>query len=97
MLASITLQELKQQTSLNYQIIDIRPPHEYLHGHAPNAVNIPYDALLMYPETYLKKDQNYYLICAYGSQSQRASDILRSYGYNVANVKNGYEMRCYYW
>ena len=95
--ASISLQELQQLTNLNYHIIDIRQPHEFLCGHTPNAVNIPYDVLLMYPENYLKREQIYYLICAHGSQSQRASAILRSYGYNVANVKYGYDMRCYYW
>jgi len=96
--AAITLQELKQLTGRNCHIIDIRPPHEYSSGHIPNAVNIPYDLLMMYPDSYLKGDQTYYLICAHGSLSHRASVILQSYGYNVANVKNGYniDMRyCY--
>jgi len=96
MLAAITLQELKQQPQLKCHIIDIRPPHEYANGHFPNSVNIPYDVLMMYPESYLKRKESYYLICEHGSLSHRASVILQSYGYNVANVKNGYElgMRC---
>ena len=88
---TITYQELSKITGQNHHIIDIRPSHEYAKYHIPNAINIPYDTLMMYPDTYLKKDQTYYLICAYGSLSHRACTILQSYGYHVANVKNGYE------
>ena len=95
--ASITLQELQQQPKYDYHIIDIRPAHEFLSGHAPRAINIPYDVLVTYPNSYLKRNETYYLICAHGSQSLRASVILRSYGYDVANIKNGYDMRCYYY
>lgn len=96
--ATITHQKLSQITGSNYHIIDIRPPYEYSKNHIPNAVNIPYDILMMYPDSYLKRDQTYYLICAHGSLSRRACAILQSYGYNVTSVKNGYEadMRCYY-
>ena len=96
--ATITLQELEQLMQPNSHIIDIRPPYEYSISHMKNAINIPYDILMMYPETYLKKDHTYYLICAHGSLSLRASAILQSHGYKVANVKNGYaiDMRyCY--
>ena len=96
--ATMTLQELKQLKQPNVHIIDIRPQCEYLDGHFPNAVNIPYDVLMMYPDSYLKRDEAYYLICAHGSQSLRASIILQSYGYRVASVKNGYniDLRYYY-
>jgi len=98
--SQITLQELKQQPQSNYHLIDIRPPYEYGRGHFPNAINIPYDVLMMYPEAHLKHGENYYLICAHGSLSHRASVILKSSGYNVENIKNGYntDMRmCYYY
>ena len=92
MLDSITLQELEQLKTPNCHIIDIRTPHEYASGHLKNAINIPYDILMMYPESYLKRDQTYYLICAHGSISHRASIILQSYGYKVASVKNSYRI-----
>jgi len=97
--ATITYQELKQITNPNHHIVDIRTPYEYAQSHLPKAVNIPYDILMMYPDSYLKKDQTYYLICAHGGLSHRACAILQAYGYNVANVKNGYdaEIRCYYY
>ena len=94
--STITLQELEQLTRPNCHIIDIRPPYEYAISHAKNAINIPYDQLMMYPESYLKRDHTYYLICAHGSLSHRASAILQSYGYNVANVKNGYNVNMRY-
>ena len=97
MLESITLQELKQKPQSNYHLVDIRPPYEFANGHVPNAVNIPYELLMMYPDSYLKQDETYYLICAHGSLSHRACAILQAFGYNVANIKHGYEMRyCYY-
>jgi len=98
MSVTITRQELEQLTQPNCHIIDIRPPYEYAVSHIKNAVNIPYDILMMYPDSYLKRDQTYYLICAHGSLSHRASVILQSCGYNVASIKNGYniDMRyCY--
>jgi len=97
MSATITHQDLNQTTGKDYHIIDIRPPYEYAQSHLPNAVNVPYDVLMMYPESYLKKDQNYYLICAHGALSYRACAILQSSGYNVASVKNGYQIDMRYY
>lgn len=97
--ATITHQELSQIAHSNYHVIDIRPPYEYAKNHIPNAVNIPYDILMMYPDSYLKRDKTYYLICAHGSLSHRACAILQSYGYKVASIKNGYQgdARRYYY
>ncbi|MCL2558923.1 MAG: rhodanese-like domain-containing protein [Turicibacter sp.] len=94
--ATITLQALKQLNQPNMHIIDIRPRCEYETGHLPNALNIPYEILMTYPDAYLKKDHFYYLICAHGSLSHRACAILKAYGYQVANVQNGYDMRYFY-
>ncbi|MCL1989260.1 MAG: rhodanese-like domain-containing protein [Defluviitaleaceae bacterium] len=90
MATTMTLQQLEQLNDSNCQLIDIRTPYEYARGHASKAINIPYDLLMMYPESYLKQGMTYYLICAHGSLSHRAGVILRSYGYNVSNVENGY-------
>jgi len=96
MRSGMTLQKLHQMGQGRYQLIDIRTPAEFSSGHAKGAINIPYDLLIMYPETYLKKDGNYYLICSHGSLSHRASHILKSYGYQVNSIENGYELRyCY--
>lgn len=93
MVTTVTIQDLTAAS----KVIDIRATCEYVVGHLHGAVNIPYEVLMMYPETYLKRDEVYYLICAHGSLSQRACAILQSYGYDVANIKNGYDFRCYCW
>jgi len=95
-ISTVTLQELSALTQPNHHVIDIRSPLEYGSGHFKNAVNIPYDVLMTYPDSYLKKGEYYYLVCAHGALSYRASIILQSFGYHVASVRNGYEMRyCY--
>jgi len=95
--ATITLQELIGLDPTQNHVIDIRTPLEYASGHFKGAVNIPYDVLMMYPDSYLKQDKTYYLICAHGTLSHRASVILQSCGYNVANIKNGYDFRFRYY
>jgi len=92
---AITLQNLLNQKPESYVLIDIRSPGEFATHHAKNAFNVPYEVLMMYPESYLNKTQVYYLICAHGTLSHRASAILRSYGYKVGNIKSGYDMRCF--
>lgn len=93
----ITLKELQGLNPTQNHVIDIRSPLEYAGGHFKGAVNIPYDVLMMYPDSYLKKDKNYYLICAHGTLSHRASIILQSYGYTVASIQNGYGLRYFYY
>ena len=92
--AALTLHELQQGLAPGCRIIDIRTPFEFANGHFKGAVNIPYEVLMMYPESYLKKGETYYLLCAHGSLSHRASRVLQAYGYRVANVKHGYDARC---
>ena len=95
MVNTITLHKLINSKLSDFYLIDIRMPHEFADHHLPNAINIPYDLIMTYPENYLKKDQLYYLICGHGSLSLRACAILQSYGYNVVSVTDGYDMRLY--
>lgn len=95
MAETITLQELINLKSSDFHLIDIRTPNEFLEYHLPNAINIPYDLLMTYPDRYLKKDQHYYLVCGHGSLSFRACAILQSYGYKTISVRDGYNLRQY--
>ena len=94
---SITLSQLKQLLPSKPYIIDIREPYEFSRFHLPTAVNIPYQALVMYPERYLNLKDTYYLICEHGSVSYRAASLLESYGYRLISISDGYETRgrCY--
>ena len=90
---TITLQNLPKDSN----VIDIRPACEFAKGHFQGAVNIPYELLMTYPESYLKHGVTYYLICAHGSLSYRACAILQAQGYQALSVTTGYDLRCYCW
>lgn len=76
----------------NLNIIDIRDGYLYNIGNIPGSKNIPMNFLLMNPENYLNKDEIYYLYCSYGINSKKACLKLTSMGYNVFNIKGGYNL-----
>lgn len=90
---SITMAQLGQLMTPATKIIDVREVNEFAQYHLPNAVNIPYQSLVMYPEHYLNPQEVYYIICGHGSVSYRAAMILSSYGYQTVTVAGGYDMR----
>jgi len=95
MLPNITLPVYLGQNQKEIHLIDIRTPEEFALSHCECAINIPYDLLMMYPESYLSRENHYYLICSHGNLSNRASAILQSYGYFVGSIENGYQCRCF--
>ncbi len=68
------------------QIIDVRTPGEFSHGHVRGAINIPLSDL---PGklSKIKKDKPVITCCASGSRSASAARILKSEGYT--QVYNG--------
>ena len=70
-------------------LIDIREPYEYAHGHIINSKNIPMGQLLSNPSQYLKPQQKYYIMCQSGGRSSSATSALLKAGYEVINVKGG--------
>ncbi len=70
-------------------LIDIREPSEFRNGSIKTAKNIPMQTLLSQPESYLQKDQPYYLICHSGARSQNACRQLIKAGYDVTDVAGG--------
>ena len=83
---------LKIQLSLiNKHIIDIRRRESYNNNHIPNAINIPFEELIIEPSKYLNKDVKYYLYCRSGITSLKACEILIRQGYHVTNIIGGYE------
>jgi rhodanese-related sulfurtransferase len=71
------------------ELIDIREPYEYAHGHISKAKNIPMGTLLNNPGQYLKQKQKYYIMCQSGGRSSNATSVLQKAGYDVVNVKGG--------
>lgn len=70
-------------------LIDIREPYEYAHGHISKAKNIPMGTLLNNPGQYLTQNQKYYIMCQSGGRSASAVSALQRAGYDVVNVKGG--------
>ena len=74
--------------SPNVMIIDLRDREEYLAGHIPTAVNIPYDDL---EEKKYALRRNYLLIfyCDRGNMSLLAARDLMKDGYNIKSLYGG--------
>lgn len=71
-------------------IIDIRKSYLYSLGNIPTSKNIVKSLLLLQPQLYLNKDEEYYIYCEQGSLSTQVCSELASKGYKVVNVKGGY-------
>lgn len=72
-------------------IVDIRDKYQYYLGHLPNATNIPYIYLIMTPENYLNRDEQYYFYCEHGEKSRRICLHLQELGYHAIDLVGGYE------
>ena len=88
-LNSITINDLRKLYDIN--IIDIRSEEKYNDNHIPNAINIPYNKLLMCINNYLDKNKVYYVYCQKGITSYKLCNIFNKQGYNLINIKGGYE------
>lgn len=75
----------------NVNIIDIRSKQKYNFGHILDAKNIDKSELILNPNKYLNKKDKYYIYCQKGTSSLRLCQILNNIGYNVYNIKGGYE------
>lgn len=71
-------------------IIDIRNSYLYNFSSIPSSKNIPGNFLLMYPEKYMNKNEEYYIYCSAGMKSPKVCSELVNKGYNVVNVLGGY-------
>lgn len=77
----------------NVLIIDLRDKENYVKGHIPSAVNIPYDNLERERQ---RLNKNYLLIlyCDRGHTSLMAARDLMKYGYHIKSMHGG--IRAYY-
>ena len=73
----------------NYLIVDLRDKEEFNKIHLSNSINISFEKLIIYPEKYLNKNNNYLLICDFGIKSKKTSEILNKMGYHTYSLKNG--------
>ena len=69
-------------------IVDVRDRDEFLEGHIPMAVNIPFE-LIEAGEYTLPKSKYLLVYCAYGVSSMKAALIMSEDGYRVINTVGG--------
>jgi phage shock protein E len=63
-------------------ILDVRTPEEFVAGHVPGAVNIPYTHLpARLSELPDAGDKEIVLYCATGVRAERAAERMREHGY----------------
>lgn len=85
----ITTTELKELIP-RAKIIDIRDNYQFNLGSIPTSINIPMNFLLTNPDSYLTKNDTYYIYCEYGSRSKTVCNELSKKGYNVVNILGGF-------
>jgi rhodanese-related sulfurtransferase len=77
----------------NVLIIDLRDEVDYVKGHIPSAVNIPYENLDRERQR-LNKNSLLILYCDRGHISLMAARDLMKYGYHIKSMHGG--IRAYY-
>ncbi len=72
------------------KIIDIRNKKEFDNNNIPGSINVSFAKLIIQPEKYLNKNEDNYIMCAYGTKSKDVADLLSHKGYKVHNIDGGY-------
>ena len=69
-------------------LLDVREPHEWEAGHAPDAVHVP---LMQVPARLeeLPRDRPVDVVCHFGGRSAQATAFLRAHGVDARNVDGG--------
>jgi LPXTG-motif cell wall-anchored protein len=77
-------------TSNDPFIVSVRSPDHYALGHIPGAINIPWNQIAKAENlAKLPTDQPIVVYCYTGHTGQVAATVLKSLGYDVANLKFG--------
>jgi len=70
-------------------LLDVREPFEWVTGHAPGALHVPLGQLAARQDA-IPRDADLLVVCASGSRSALAVDLLRRAGYqSIGNVAGG--------
>lgn len=91
-IASTTADEVakKLEGDVDFEILDVRKPTEYLSQHAAGATNFPLDYLNKNMDR-LDRQQTYYLHCLGGYRSMIAASILRARGFRkLVDIQKGW-------
>ena len=87
-IVSVPAQEAYRMARDGAMLVDVREPHEYASGHAPDADLRPLGHLAAGPDD-LPRDRRVLLICATGNRSAHAARLLQQRGVDVVDVAGG--------
>ena len=89
---TIHITEFSQNDVKNAVLIDVRTPEEFKTGHMENALNINwFDADFQTKVSALGDNHTFYVYCKKGGRSAKAAQLLDSLGYEVVDLKGGYD------
>lgn len=71
-----------------YQLVDVREPHEWVAGHIEGAVHIPMGELGPRQDE-LAADRPIIAVCRSGNRSGQVVQALRTAGYDAENLDGG--------
>lgn len=90
-LANMTTAQIEQSLKdSNVHVLDVRGKGEWDAGHIPGVPNIPVGYLVERQDE-IPKDKKIVVHCQSGSRSAIASSVLQSLGYDVVNVRGGFD------
>ena len=71
----------------NAKLIDVRDLDEYENGRIPGSINIPLGEIEKIKNIIYDKDTPLFVYCLSGGRSNRATSLIKSFGYtNVTNI-----------
>jgi rhodanese-related sulfurtransferase len=86
--SSIKMQDLDEYIG-KVNLIDVRSSSEFKVKSIKTAVNVPGNLLVLNPEMYLDKEQEYYVYCLSGSRSKAVCAKLNGEGYKLIDITGG--------
>jgi hydroxyacylglutathione hydrolase len=90
-LANMTTAQIEQQLQdSNVQVLDVRGKSEWDAGHIPGVPNIPV-GYLVERQNEIPRDKKIVVHCQSGARSAIASSVLQSLGFDVVNVRGGFD------
>jgi rhodanese-related sulfurtransferase len=86
-----TVQQIKQQTSGTYLVVDVRSEKSYQQGHIPGSLNWPLASLHRYWSVYPRDGRPvyFYCRCPHDEASKDAAHRARQMGFKKADVIEG--------
>lgn len=70
-------------------LLDVRNEREFLNGHIPNAVLVPYKLVRKNYSSLLEKEKKYLIYCDNGKKSEKVAKVLSNNGFSRIYVIAG--------